>query len=213
MPDTALPITSDVAWNQQSQGDAIVANETQIDLENNKDFKHEDQTSLLLPPSDAINDDSSDDDDSSYDPDEDCPQSPTYCTGCSLTRILMSPMVLLVLGLVGITYYAYVYQIANVTIAELVLFHFFIAMLLVSYFQCMLLDPGTVPDRWHNAIRRLPFRVHFKVGYRHEHGKPTRAPAQKNYSGSPTARRFLYLACQSAHSAAPVYPRGAFRGR
>jgi hypothetical protein len=32
-----------------------------------------------------------------------------------------------------------------------------------SYLQCMLLDPGTVPESWHRAISVSPDRVKYKV--------------------------------------------------
>jgi hypothetical protein len=64
------------------------------------------------------------------DPDDPCPQRPRYCTGCSPLRILMSPMAVLVLGLVGMTYYAYVIETSDASILELLLFHVLIALLL-----------------------------------------------------------------------------------
>jgi hypothetical protein len=63
------------------------------------------------------------------DPDDPCPQRPRYCTGCSPLRILMSPMAILVLGLVGMTYYAYVIETTDASILELLLFHVLIALL------------------------------------------------------------------------------------
>ena len=166
MPDILPTINQDSVRNTSSQlMDVIHNTDKSIDLEVDTEHKLGDQTSLLRPTSDTISDESSVEDDQIYDPEDECRQSPRYCTGCSVTRVLMSPMVLLVLGLVGMTYYAYVFQTATVTTLELVLFHFVIAMLLGSYFQCVLLDPGTVPERWHNAIKRLPYRAHFKVKY------------------------------------------------
>jgi hypothetical protein len=64
------------------------------------------------------------------DPDEPCHQRPSYCTGCSPMRILMVPMAVLVFGLIGLTYYAYVIETVDVTIPELVIFHILIALLL-----------------------------------------------------------------------------------
>jgi hypothetical protein len=66
------------------------------------------------------------------DPDDPCPQRPRYCTGCSPLRIVMSPMAILVLGLVGMTYYAYVIETSDASILELLVFHVLIA-LLVGY--------------------------------------------------------------------------------
>jgi len=63
------------------------------------------------------------------DPDDPCPQPPSYCTGCSPTRLLMSPMALLVLCLVGLTYYAYVVE-TDITVIELVIFHILVLLLL-----------------------------------------------------------------------------------
>lgn len=66
------------------------------------------------------------------DPDEPCPQRPSYCTGCSPIRLVMAPMAVLVFGLVGLTYYAYMVETIDATIPELVVFHILI-VLLVGY--------------------------------------------------------------------------------
>ena len=159
--DNSIPMSSEVNRNivLQSQLDVLTAANLESEL------KRGDEISLL-PASDAKSDDSSEcetKEPGDYDPDDECPQVPRYCTGCSVTRVLMSPMVLLVLGLVGMTYYAYMFQTATLTTAELLLFNLVIAMLLGSYFQCLLLDPGTVPRRWHDAIKGLPHRVQYKA--------------------------------------------------
>ncbi|CAG7866097.1 unnamed protein product [Brassica rapa] len=81
---------------------------------------------------------------------------------CTALRGLGSIMILLVLGVVGVTYYAVVLtnygpalsqggvdSLAALTI--LVLFHFLLAMLLWSYFSVVFTDPGAVPANWRPA--------------------------------------------------------------
>ena len=75
----------------------------------------------------------------------------------------MSPMVVMVLGLVGLTYYGYMFQTSDLTIPEIVLFNIVISLLLGSYFQGLLLDPGTVPLRWHYAVKRLQLQNIYRV--------------------------------------------------
>ncbi|XP_010469144.1 PREDICTED: probable protein S-acyltransferase 14 [Camelina sativa] len=79
---------------------------------------------------------------------------------CTALRGLGSIMILLVLGVVGVTYYAVVLtnygpaalsqvgldSLAALTI--LILFHFLLAMLLWSYFSVVFTDPGVVPPNW-----------------------------------------------------------------
>jgi hypothetical protein len=131
--------------------------------ETRSDPHHKEESMLLSNESDSSSEKSAEDDDLHYHPDDDCRQGPRYCTACTVTRLLVSPMVLLVLGLVGITYYGYMFQTSDLTTAEAVLFHIVIALLLVSYFQCLLLDPGTIPLRWHYAVKRLPLQADYKV--------------------------------------------------
>ncbi|CAM8910983.1 unnamed protein product [Rhodiola kirilowii] len=78
---------------------------------------------------------------------------------CTALRGLGSIMILLVLGVVGLTYYAVV--VSNygpalfaggldffVAALVLILFHFLLIMLLWSYFSVVLTDPGSVPPNW-----------------------------------------------------------------
>ncbi|KAK3154042.1 hypothetical protein QOZ80_2BG0185110 [Eleusine coracana subsp. coracana] len=80
---------------------------------------------------------------------------------CTALRGLGSVMILLVLAIVGVTYYALVLCSygpallaatgaldALVALAVLVLFHFLLAMLLWSYFSVVFTDPGAVPPNW-----------------------------------------------------------------
>jgi palmitoyltransferase ZDHHC2/15/20 len=72
-------------------------------------------------------------------------------------------MILLVLGVVGVSYYAIV--ITNyapalldvgpdsvIAIAVLILFHFLLEMLLWCYFSVVFIDPGKVPPNWKPTI-------------------------------------------------------------
>ncbi|VFQ85961.1 unnamed protein product [Cuscuta campestris] len=83
---------------------------------------------------------------------------------CTALRGLGSIMILLVLGVVGVTYYAVVIVTYGpllagagaigilTSFAVLVLFHFLLAMLLWSYFSVVLTDPGGVPPNWKPAL-------------------------------------------------------------
>ncbi|KAA8515930.1 hypothetical protein F0562_019109 [Nyssa sinensis] len=82
---------------------------------------------------------------------------------CTALRGLGSIMILLVLGVVGVTYYAVV--ITNygpalydgglyslTAFAVLILFHCLLGMLLWSYFSVVFTDPGSVPPNWKPAL-------------------------------------------------------------
>ncbi|KAH9627443.1 hypothetical protein KSS87_006134 [Heliosperma pusillum] len=82
---------------------------------------------------------------------------------CTALKGLGSIMILLVLGVVGVTYYAVV--LANygpnlinggldtlVSLAVLIPFHGLLAMLLWSYFSVVFTDPGSVPPDWRPTI-------------------------------------------------------------
>ncbi|KAK4746424.1 hypothetical protein SAY87_012736 [Trapa incisa] len=82
---------------------------------------------------------------------------------CTALRGLGSIMILLVLGVVGVTYCAVVLTNYGpvlsaggfdsfVALFVLVLFHGLLAMLLWSYFSVVLTDPGGVPVSWRPAI-------------------------------------------------------------
>ncbi|MBA0753049.1 hypothetical protein Gogos_021324 [Gossypium gossypioides] len=71
-------------------------------------------------------------------------------------------MILLVLGVVGVTYYAVVFTNYGpalfdgglhsfIAVVVLILFHFLLVMLLWSYFTVVLTDSGTVPPNWKPA--------------------------------------------------------------
>ncbi|CAH9102377.1 unnamed protein product [Cuscuta epithymum] len=83
---------------------------------------------------------------------------------CTALRGLGSIMILLVLGVVGVTYYAVV--ITNygpilasgggvsqtlIALIVLLLFHGLLVMLLWSYFSVVFTDPGSVPPNWRSA--------------------------------------------------------------
>lgn len=82
---------------------------------------------------------------------------------CTALRGLGSIMILLVLGVVGVTYYAVVCTsygpaLADggldslIAIAVLVPFHGLLMMLLWSYFSVVFTDPGCVPPNWRPTI-------------------------------------------------------------
>ncbi|CAF2113295.1 hypothetical protein Bca4012_095785 [Brassica carinata] len=81
---------------------------------------------------------------------------------CTALRGLGSIMILLVLGVVGVTYYAVVLTNYGPALSQggvdsfvaltiLVLFHVLLAMLLWSYFSVVFTDPGAVPANWRPA--------------------------------------------------------------
>lgn len=81
---------------------------------------------------------------------------------CTALRGLGSLMIVLVLSIVGVTYYAVVvtnYGPALLTgglesltaVVVILLFHVLLAMLLWSYFSVVFTDPGTVPPNWRPA--------------------------------------------------------------
>ncbi|MQM08764.1 hypothetical protein Taro_041620 [Colocasia esculenta] len=83
---------------------------------------------------------------------------------CTALRGLGSIMILLVLGVVGVTYYAVVItnygpalysgglQESVIAFVILVLFHCLLFMLLWSYFSVVLTDPGSVPPNWRPTV-------------------------------------------------------------
>lgn len=115
------------------------------------------------------------DPDGLLDPERACTARPSYCTGCSTFRIVMAPMCALVFFLAGITWVAYVFQTPGVTWIELFIFHVLLILVLSSYVQCMLLDPGTVPPGWHSTIAASPHRERFKICKKCHMYKPPRS--------------------------------------
>ncbi|KAK4267778.1 hypothetical protein QN277_024514 [Acacia crassicarpa] len=82
---------------------------------------------------------------------------------CTALRGLGSIMILLVLGVVGVSYYAVVFTTYGpaltagwpdsvIAMAVLILFHCLLVMLLWSYFAAVLTDPGCVPPNWRPAV-------------------------------------------------------------
>ena len=78
---------------------------------------------------------------------------------CQFLRALGSVMVLIVLSLIGLTYYTTVVLVYGPLSQEdsadgkfakgvVAVYHFLILMVLWSYFACVLTDPGRVPDGW-----------------------------------------------------------------
>jgi palmitoyltransferase ZDHHC2/15/20 len=79
---------------------------------------------------------------------------------CRILRAFGSVMVLIVLGIIGLTYYATVAlvygplseegtdQEKQVAKTVLIVYHVMIFMILWSYFAIVLAEPGSVPERW-----------------------------------------------------------------
>jgi len=76
---------------------------------------------------------------------------PVYCTGCTSERVMMLPMTFVLAAIILLTYYPFVILEPHETTYqkfEMVIFHVSLLFMLASYFQCMCLDPGTVPPLW-----------------------------------------------------------------
>lgn len=84
---------------------------------------------------------------------------------CTALRGLGSIMILLVLGVVGVTYYAVVLTNYGpslvsgggildsfIALAVLTIFHCLLVMLLWSYFSVIFTDPGSVPQSWNPVL-------------------------------------------------------------
>ncbi|KDP42560.1 hypothetical protein JCGZ_24334 [Jatropha curcas] len=82
---------------------------------------------------------------------------------CTALRALGSIMMVLVIGIIGLTYYVVVITDYGpalfhggletlASFAVLLLFHFLLVMLLWSYFTTVLTDPGGVPPNWRPSI-------------------------------------------------------------
>ncbi|KAH1155612.1 hypothetical protein AAZX31_18G201300 [Glycine max] len=82
---------------------------------------------------------------------------------CTALRGLGSIMILMVLGVVGVTYYAVVLTNFGpalfvggldtlISFVVLILFHCLLVMLLWCYFAVVFTDPGTVPPNWKPAV-------------------------------------------------------------
>ncbi|KAB5564405.1 hypothetical protein DKX38_004459 [Salix brachista] len=98
---------------------------------------------------------------------------------CTALRALGSIMIVLVLGIIGVTYYVIV--VANygpalfhggldsfVAFLVLVFFHSLLVMLLWSYFATVLADPGGVPPHWRPSIDEESGDADPLVGLAHE---------------------------------------------
>ncbi|KAI3701028.1 hypothetical protein L2E82_45670 [Cichorium intybus] len=82
---------------------------------------------------------------------------------CTALRGLGSIMILVVLGVVGVSYYAVVLSIYGpaltsggldsvIALAVLIMFHILLVMLLWSYFSVVLTDPGSVPPNYRPIV-------------------------------------------------------------
>ena len=81
------------------------------------------------------------------------------CMPCHGTRLLTSPMVAVVLGLVGLTYVPYVIMNTRHDLTAQVcriIFHILLGLLIGSYLQTVLVDAGTVPDWWQAEAAQNP---------------------------------------------------------
>jgi len=81
------------------------------------------------------------------------------CSPCNRYRILVTPMFGMVLGIIGINYAPYVLWTPHATWLSwvaLAIFHVLLLLLFTSYLHCVLTDPGTVPQAWHDRIASDP---------------------------------------------------------
>jgi len=80
---------------------------------------------------------------------------PCAFSPCNRYRILATPMLGFVAGLVGASYAPYVLWSEHPTVWSwfcVVVFHVLLANLLCAYIHCVLTDPGTVPPEWHERV-------------------------------------------------------------
>lgn len=92
------------------------------------------------------------------------------------TRILMFPFSGLVFGLSTVTWIGYNQQTAGASGIEKAVFNVELLLMLVSYFQVMLLDPGGIPRRWHTMVAASPgLRDRFRLCRKTNVYKPPRA--------------------------------------
>ena len=75
---------------------------------------------------------------------------------CGIARVVSSPMILMVLALTSLTYVPFVYVHGDRTLVNtvhIVVLQTLVALMLVSYGQCVWTDPGTVPEVWAENAR------------------------------------------------------------
>ena len=80
---------------------------------------------------------------------------PQRCAPCNVFRICVSPMIVLVFGIVGCSYGPYVLWLPHETVWSqfcVLVFHVLVALLLASYLMCVFTDPGTTPVAWHLLV-------------------------------------------------------------
>ncbi|WOL00132.1 hypothetical protein Cni_G08845 [Canna indica] len=93
----------------------------------------------------------------------DCARIPNPFRLCSALRVLGSFMVLLVLAIVALSYYAVVvvawgprlshgFPVSVLSAMIIVVFHLLLALLIWSYFMVVFHDPGSVPANWRPSI-------------------------------------------------------------
>ena len=83
------------------------------------------------------------------------PPLPWRAAPCSIYRWLISPMFLVVFGIVVANYLPYVLWTPHATVGAWVavgVFHVLLALLLGSYLMTVFTDPGTVPAEWNAAV-------------------------------------------------------------
>ena len=91
------------------------------------------------------------------------PAAPCRCAPCGIFRILISPMIVVVFLIVGMSYGPYVLWMPHETLWSqfcVVVFHILVLLLLTSYLMCVFTDPGTTPEGWQRLVasdeRRAP---------------------------------------------------------
>lgn len=86
---------------------------------------------------------------------EPSPAEPCRCAPCSGFRCLCSPMFLLVLAIVGMSYGPYVLWLPHTTLWSYFcvgVFHVLVFLLVASYTMCVFTDPGSTPAEWSRLV-------------------------------------------------------------
>lgn len=97
---------------------------------------------------------------------------------CSITRILISPMICFVLGLVTMSYLPLVVwreTSSALGVIHLVVFHVLCALLLMSYCMTVCVDPGVPSEAWLARETELGNPSQLRVCHRSDMLKPPRS--------------------------------------
>lgn len=90
---------------------------------------------------------------------------PQRCSPCGPVRMVGSLMMVVVMGLILISYVPIVYYYGDGTSSGawiVIVFHVLISFTIVSYLQTALTDPGTVPMEWHARVAKMSSHPYYR---------------------------------------------------